>query len=201
MPSSDSKPTQPACGLLLAMAVIAGLALVAVWLGAQHGKLSSENADLRLQREFAELATQTARNQLQERTLVAEGMINELARQLRDSPPDLAHLQIALLHPPTEQAADARATVVWDPVHQVGVLAAENLSVPAAGMEYHLELIDPTQSRPIIGGTLRPGTDGRVRHSFRVAKPGAPLSACMITLVSVGAAAQEADVVVLQGRL
>ncbi|MDB6115894.1 MAG: Anti-sigma-K factor rskA [Lacunisphaera sp.] len=72
------------------------LALAVAWFAQQNAVLRTENTGLRTERELADVACKLARNQLTERSLLAESMINDLGRKLRRSE-DLAHLKVTAL--------------------------------------------------------------------------------------------------------
>jgi hypothetical protein len=179
-------------------AAIAALALTAAWLTRQNLSLRTENESLLTQRRLAEVAYRTAQNQLAERSLLAEGMINDLGQRLHRSE-DLARLDIAELAAPTGTTKEIRAIVVWDADRQTGLLTDAALPATAAGQDYQIWIVDEAYSNPVSGGVFRVATNGPTTTVFKTDQPVKQVTAFTISQKSGDAKAEGS--VVLFGKL
>ena len=149
-------------------AIAAGLALAAVWLGSQNFSLRAENANIQTERQLAETAYKIAKNQLTERSLIAENMINDLGNKLRKSE-DLARLKVTALASLAGNTKQAQVIAVWDPEQQTGLLTMEKLPAirpdrtrPWYSARSTLPSADLTAKVPMIEATIAtpPSTNG-----------------------------------------
>jgi hypothetical protein len=142
----------------LALAVAMALGVTAVWLSWQLEAVRTENTALRTERDLARVSSLALENQLAERTLLAERMINDLGRELREHS-DLTQLKVMVLHPPAENNDESLAVVVWNQQDQAGLLAVEQMPPNNDAQDYQIWIADPAQSEPVNGGLfhLRPG--------------------------------------------
>ncbi len=183
----------------LPLAAAAGFALAVLWLGSQNLKLRSENSDLRTQHELAELAYQSAQGQLQERTLIAETMINDLGKQL-SAQQDLTHLKITALAALAGNTPEARAIAVWDPGLSTGLLTVEKLPVIADNQDYQIWVVDPAYPNPVDGGVFKPGADGKAVLAFKGNQPISSVAAFAISLEKKGGVPKAEGPIVLLGK-
>ena len=165
----------------LPWAAAAALAITATWLASHNLTLQSENDLLRTERQLAEIAYLTAQAQLKERSLVAEGLINDLGRQLRNEL-DLTRLKVTALVSLAGNAPEAQAIAVWDPGRETGLLTVDKLPVIADNQDYQLWVVDPAYPNPVDGGVFKPGADGRVVLTFKGDKPIKSVAAFAISL-------------------
>ena len=146
--------------------VAAVLAVAALWVARQNVSLQQENSKFRTERQLAEVAAHLAQNQLTERTLIAEGMINSLGRKLRGAE-DLARLKVVSLSAPAGHIMEAQVIAVWDPELQAGLLTIEKLPAIAGTQDYQIWIIDPAFPNPVNGGVFHGTADGRVVLAFK----------------------------------
>lgn len=184
----------------LPLAAAAGLAIATVWVGSQNLTLREQNSALRTERELAKLAYQAAQARLQERSLVAESMINDLGRQLREQQ-DLTRLKITALASLAGNTPEARAIAVWDPGRETGLLTVEKLPAIADNQDYQLWVVDPAYPIPVDGGVFRPGADGTVVLTFKGDKPIKSVAAFAISLERKGGVPKAEGPIVLLGKV
>ena len=187
-------------GRWLPLAAAAALAITALWLGSQNRALRQENTTLRTERELAEIAFKTAESQLQERSLIAETMINDLGRQLRDQE-DLTRLKITALASLAGNTAEAKAIAVWDPGRETGLLTVEKLPVIADSQDYQIWVVDPAYPNPVDGGVFKPGADGKAVLAFKGNKPISSVAAFAVSLEKKGGVPKAEGPIVLLGKL
>ena len=184
---------------LLPWAAAAALALSTTWLARQTVVLRDENSNLRTERQLAEVAYQMAQNQLGERSLLAEKMINQLGNQLRHSE-DLARLKITALASLVGNTKEAQVIAVWDPETQTGLLTMEKLPVIAATQDYQIWVVDPAYPNPVDGGVFHVGADGRIVLPFKPAQPVTHAVAFAISLEKKGGVPKAEGTIVLLGK-
>ena len=202
--SAEKRPRLPVPPLFafprwLPLAAAAGLAVATVWLGTQNLSLRGQNATLRTERELAELAYQAAQAQLQERTLLAESMINDLGRQLREQQ-DLTRLKVTALASLAGNTPTAKAIAVWDPGRETGLLTVEQLPAIADNQDYQIWVVDPAYPIPVDGGVFKPGADGRAVLTFHGDKPITTVAAFAISLEKKGGVPKAEGPIVLLGK-
>lgn len=179
--------------------IAAGCALLAVGLGFWIRSLQAANESLRTQHELAEVAHQLTRSQLAERTLVAEGMITELGRDLQRTE-NLARLHIATLAPLPRNLTETRAAVVWDPERQAGLLVVEQLPVVSHEQDYQLWVIDSQSPDSVAAGVFKPDSTGKATLVFQVEKPVRSAAGFAVTLEKARGAARPEGPMVLRGE-
>ncbi len=184
---------------LLPWAAAAALALSTTWLARQTVALRDENSNLRTERQLAEVAYQMAQNQVGERSLLAEKIINQLGDQLRHSE-DLARLKITALASLVGNTKEAQVIAVWDPGQQTGLLTMEKLPVIADTQDYQIWVIDPAYPNPVDGGVFHVAADGRIVLPFKPAQPVAHAAAFAISLEKKGGVPKAEGTIVLLGK-
>ena len=180
-------------------AVAAALALSATWLATQNVTLRSQNANLRSERELAEVAYKMAQSQLSERTLMAERMISSLGEKLRHSE-DLARLKITALASLAGNTKEAQVIAVWDPEQQGGLLTMEKLPAIADNQDYQIWIVDPAYANPVNGGVFHVAADGRVILPFKPDQPVKQAAAFAISLERKGGVPKAEGPIVLLGK-
>lgn len=176
------------------------LTITTAWLATQNLALRSANDALLTQQRLAEVAYATARNQLSERSFLAETMINGLGTRLRRSE-DLGRLKISALTPPAGNTAATQAIAVWDPGQQAGLLTSENLPVLPDSQDYQIWITDPAYRNPVNGGVFHVTTDGHVALAFKPDQPVTNATAFAISREKKGGAPQAEGPIVLSGKL
>jgi hypothetical protein len=126
-PDADPRPPTRRLALILAWLIAAAFALAALWLLGVAFNLRTANNLLETERDLARVSHRLARSELEERTFLAEKIINELQSRGGNAAGDVANLRVALLEPDPTSAPQARVAVVWDPVRATGLLAATQL--------------------------------------------------------------------------
>jgi len=180
-------------------AAAAALAVTATWLAGQNLVLRRETQALRSERELAEVAYKMARNELTQRSLLAENMINDLGGKLRHSE-DLARLKVTALASLAGNTAEAKVIAVWDPEQQTGLLTMEKLPVIADTQDYQIWIVDPQYPNPVNGGVFHVGADGRVALPFRPDQPVVKAAAFAISLEKKGGVPKAEGPIVLLGK-
>lgn len=183
----------------LPLAAAAGLAITTVWLGTQNLSLREQNAALHTERELAELAYRAAQSQLRERTLLAESMITDLGRQLREQQ-DLTRLKVTALASLAGNTPTAQAIAVWDPGRETGLLTIDRLPAIADSQDYQIWVVDPAYPIPVDGGVFKPGADGRAVLTFHGDKPIKSVAAFAISLEKKGGVPKAEGPIVLLGK-
>lgn len=180
-------------------AVAAALALAATWLATQNMSLRNENAALRTGRELAEVAYRMAQNQLSERSLLAENMINDLGNRLRRSE-DLSRLKISALASLAGNTQEAQVIAVWDPGQQAGLLTLEKLPAIADTQDYQIWIVDPAYKDPVNGGVFHVAADGKLTLAFKPDQPVTQAAAFAISLEKKGGVPKAEGPIVLLGK-
>jgi anti-sigma-K factor RskA len=181
-------------------AAAAALALSTTWFATQAFSLRSQNDALRAQQRLDQVAYESTRNQLAERSLVAEHMITELGQRLQRSE-NLARLKVSALASLAGNTAEARAIAVWDPDQQAGLLSFEKLPAIAAEQDYQIWVIDPAYQNPVNGGVFHVSQDGSVSLAFRPDQPVTKATAFAISLEKKGGVPKAEGPIVLLGKL
>lgn len=183
-----------------AWAAAAALAVTTTWLSTQNASLRTENDSLRTQQRLVHIAYETAQNQLAERSLLAESMINDLGTRLRRSE-DLARLKVSALASLAGNTAEAQAIAVWDPDQQAGLLTFEKLPAIADEQDYQIWVIDPSYQNPVNGGVFHVEKDGSVSLAFRPDQPVTKATAFAISLEKKGGVPKAEGPIVLLGKV
>ena len=184
---------------LMPWAIAAGLALAAGWLATQNMALRNQNDSLRTERELAEVAYRMSRNQLTERSLIAERMINDLGNRLRRSE-DLSRLKISALASLAGNTKEAQVIAVWDPSQQAGLLTMEKLPPIADTQDYQVWIVDPAYKDPVNGGVFHVAADGKVVLAFKPDQPVTQAAAFAISLEKKGGVPKAEGTIVLLGK-
>ena len=179
--------------------VAASIAVAATWLGVQNLALRSEVQTLSTERQLAEVAYHMAQNQLSERSLLAENMINDLGQKLRRSE-DLARLKVTALASLAGNTAEAKVIAVWDPDQQTGLLTMEKLPATSDEQDYQIWVVDPAYPNPVNGGVFHVGADGKVALAFKPDQPIAKAAAFAISLEKKGGVPKAEGTIVLLGK-
>jgi anti-sigma-K factor RskA len=184
----------------LAWGAAAALAVTTTWLATQNVSLRTENDELRTQQRLVQIAYEVAQNQLAERSLLAEGMINDLGTRLQRSE-DLARLKVSALASLAGNTAEAQAIAVWDPDQQTGLLTFEKLPAIAAEQDYQIWVIDPAYQNPVNGGVFHVEKAGGVSLAFRPDQPVTKATAFAISLEKKGGVPKAEGPIVLLGKV
>ncbi len=180
-------------------AVAATVAIAALWFARQNILLRDENATLRSERQLAEIARQMAQNQLTERSLLAENMINSLGQKLGRTE-DLARLKVTALASLADNTKEAQVIAVWDPEQQTGLLTVEKLPALPATQDYQIWIVDPAYPNPVNGGVFHVAADGQVALAFKPDQPVTQAAAFAISLEKKGGVPKAEGPIVLLGK-
>jgi len=180
-------------------AIAAALAVAAAWLATQNLALRNENAALASERQLAEIACKMAQNQLGERSLLAESMINDLGNKLRRSE-DLSRLKISALASLAGNTKEAQVIAVWDPGQQTGLLTMEKLPAIADTQDYQIWIVDPAYKDPVNGGVFHVAADGKIALAFKPDQPVTRAAAFAISLEKKGGVPKAEGPIVLLGK-
>ncbi|MDP1578894.1 MAG: anti-sigma factor, partial [Candidatus Didemnitutus sp.] len=182
---------------MLPWALVVMLLGLSGWLASQHMHHRRALTALQSEADFAKLAARTATAQLHERTLIAEGMINQLRTELRPNI-DWPHVQPLLLKSSLSNLSGAQGIALWDQTAQRGLVAIAGLPVVSDAQDYQVWLQLP--SGPVSVGVFKPSSTGNARLVF--SQPVAPntVQSVAITLEAHGGAATPTGPVVLQGH-
>lgn len=176
----------PAAGRALVSWIIfvlaAVFALVALWLDLQVASLRTENTALNTERELADIAFKTAQTQLKERSFVAERLINDLSRQLREKE-DLSRLKVVPLRStPSPGARESTALALWDQAAQNGLLVAVYLPANSGDDDYALWIGGPGGQHPMATRVFHVGEHEVAVLPFAAGKPFQAVASFRITL-------------------
>lgn len=185
---------------LIPWGLAAALAVMTTWLSFQNLSLRVDNDMLLTERRLAEIAYKTASNQLGERSLLAETMINDLGRRLREQE-DLTRLKITALASLAGNTPEAQAIAVWDPGRETGLLTVDKLPSIRDDQDYQIWVVDPTYPNPVDGGVFKPGADGRAVLTFKGNKPIKGAAAFAISLEKKGGVPKAEGPIVLLGKV
>jgi anti-sigma-K factor RskA len=180
-------------------AIAAALAAAATWLATQNRTLRNANAALASERQLAEIACKMAQNQLGERSLLAESMINDLGNKLRRSE-DLSRLKISALASLAGNTKETQVIAVWDPGQQTGLLTMEKLPAIADTQDYQIWIVDPAYKDPVNGGVFHIASDGKVALAFKPDQPVTRAAAFAISLEKKGGVPKAEGPIVLLGK-
>ena len=169
------------------------------WFAQQNAALREENTGLRTERQLAEVAYKMAQNQLTERSLLAESMINDLGNKLRRSE-DLARLKVTALASLAGNTKEAQVIAVWDPAQQAGLLTMEKLPPIADTQDYQIWVVDPAYPNPVNGGVFHVSADGRIALAFKPDQPVAQAAAFAVSLEKKGGVKKAEGTIVLLGK-
>ncbi len=184
---------------LLPWAAAAGLAFAVAWLSFQNLSLRRDNEALRTGRELAETAYRMARNQLAERTLLAERMINDLGLRLARQE-DLTRLKVTALAALAGDTKEAQAIAVWDPEQQTGLLTVEKMPALATWQDYQIWVVDPARENPVSGGVFTVTPGGRATLAFKPDQPVTQATAFAISREKKGGVPKAEGPVLLLGQ-
>ena len=199
-PPAESVPVAPRHpGSRVLLAVTAGFAVAALCLGLQLLKLRAEKVALAAERDLAEAACRIAQTELKERSLIAEGMINELGRLLR-AKEDISHFKVAALTPPAAPDGATGAIAVWDPAQQAGLLVGDKLPANAPDLAYRIWMFDPA-GEAVNCGTFRVSSDPRFVVAFRPERPVIGSATFEVCVDRAGAATASRGPAILAGRM
>lgn len=181
----------------LAPWLLAALALVLAAGTLLFTRASRSQLDLlRIERDLATVSERLMRTEMNERTLLAERMINDLIAESRRA--DLATLQFALLEPARPNAGSAPGILLWTTAPQRATLRVDSLPVLPAANDYQLwQQATPADDATSLG-TFKPDQDGRVGWSL----PGEPAlrgqAEFFVTIEPAGGAARPTGPLVLR---
>ncbi|MBI4624100.1 MAG: anti-sigma factor [Verrucomicrobia bacterium] len=181
-------------------AAAAGLALAAGWVAQLYYISRSEIALLTNQQALAELALQSARNQLEAERLLAQRQLSDLTQQLK-AQGDLANFKITTLASMLNNSPQALAVAVWDPARQEGILQVEKLPALATDRDYQLWVVDPQYPSPVDGGVFTvDARTGAARIPFKSKQPVKTIDAFAVTLERKGGVPKAEGPFVLLGK-
>jgi anti-sigma-K factor RskA len=198
-PATPAKVIPFPVARLIPWAAAAALAVAATWFARQNLALRDENAGLRNEQQLAEVAYKMAKNQLSERSLLAEKMINDLGAKLRHSE-DLARLKVSALASLAGNTKEAQVIAVWDPEQQTGLLTMDKLPAIADSQDYQIWLVDPAYPNPVNAGVFHVGADGKIAVPFKPDLPVKQAAAFAISLEKKGGTKKAEGTIVLLGK-
>lgn len=187
-------------GTVVPWGLAASLVFGLIWLGRENMELRTQNEALATDRRLTEIALRSAKNELTERSLVAETMINNLGRQLRRSE-DLARLKVSALASLAGNTKEAQAIAVWDPDAQAGLLTFDKMPVIADNQDYQIWVVDPAYPNPVNGGVFTVDKDGRASLAFKPDQPVRQAAAFAISLEKKGGVPKAEGPIVLLGKV
>ncbi len=181
-------------------AMAASLVLATGWLTFQILSLHDENEHLQAELRLAEIASQTARNELRQRSLLAEAMIKDLGAQLRRTE-NLTRLKVTALVSLAGNTKEAQAIAVWDSDQQAGLLTFDKLPITDQSQDYQIWVVDPAYPNPVNGGVFHVAKDGSVMLAFKPDQPVRKADAFAISLEKKGGVPKAEGPIVMLGKL
>ncbi len=195
-------PPVPPSGFPFARAIlltlVAALLATVLWFGADILALRAKVAAVETERDLATAAQSLAQSQLKERTLLAEGMINDLHRQMREQS-GLSRLTVVLLAP-SAGSAPAQGVVFWDPHQQTGLLVATQLPVLDGDKVYRAAIIPSNSAEPVGIGTLQPDSSGKAVIDFQLSNSFAGTPKFTVGVVAKNSSLPVPPTIILSGK-
>jgi anti-sigma-K factor RskA len=182
------------------VALAAALVVAVVLLGVSVMRLKTENATLAAERDLEIVACEAAQTKLKERSVVAEGMINELGRQLR-AKDSMSRLTVVALAPNTSASRGPSAIVVWNPTAQSGLLTAGGLPANSDDQDYQVWVTDAGGGNRINAGVFHVGGDGNAALAIKPDRPVPQAAAFAVSLGKKGGNSAVDGPLVLEGKL
>lgn len=152
-------------------ALAAGFAVLAAWSGDLYLQASSRSRLLEAERKLADLAAQSARQELEAQQIVEGRSRADLAAQLAAtrsrldvslarlaelrSQDRLDELRIVTLNSVPGGPSPSLAVVIWDASKQQGMLEVAKLPALGPNQDYQLWAMDPNESGPVDSGVFR----------------------------------------------
>jgi len=103
------------------------------------------------------------------------------------------------LAPSAPAPADAKATVVWQPGRQSGVIRISNLPAPQPGKDYQLWAVDAEHKDPISAGVVRVDKNGVAQIRFKPVEKAEHVKAFAISLEREGGVPKKEGPILLVG--
>jgi len=124
-----------------------------------------------------------------------------LQRQLADirAVDPLMQTTFYTLAPSAPAPADAKATVVWQPRRQSGVIRISNLPAPQPGKDYQLWVVDAEHKDPISAGIVRVDKNGVAQIRFKPVEKAEHVKAFAISLEREGGVPKKEGPILLVG--
>jgi anti-sigma-K factor RskA len=124
-----------------------------------------------------------------------------LERQLTDirAADPLMQTTFFTLAPSAPAPADAKATVVWQPGRQSGVIRISNLPAPQPGKDYQLWAVDAEHKDPISAGVVRVDKNGIAQVRFKPVEKAEHVKAFAISLEREGGVPRKEGPILLVG--
>lgn len=104
-----------------------------------------------------------------------------------------------MLAPSAPAPADAKATVVWQPGRQSGVIRISNLPAPQPGKDYQLWAVDAEHKDPISAGVVRVDKNGVAQIRFKPVEKAEHVKAFAISLEREGGVPKKEGPILLVG--
>jgi anti-sigma-K factor RskA len=152
---------------------------------------------------------QSALASLRLKAAEAEQAVAALTQKDADSQKELAALKqknllsevkIATLRAQVSKFQQTNAVVIWDPGLRSGVLQLDKLPPPAAGKDYQLWVIDPSNPLPVSAGVLSVPSVGLIRTSFHPAQTVQSAAAFAISVEKSGGSMKPEGQIILIGK-
>lgn len=158
------------------LAIAAACAFAAVWLNLKVATLEVEIQGLTTERDLADVSLRAAQTQLHQRSLVAEGMINDLGRQLRAHDP-WTPLTVRVLT--GDNHTSPFATVVWNSETRSALLVSEQFPPNPAADDYVVWVVRGSDA-PAAVHHFHQATQGPIRESWTFPE-GPPVARFFVT--------------------
>lgn len=196
---SSSKDANFSFFKVLPWIIAAGSIAAFLWVGLRQQALRAENEVLQTRQAAAELARRVIDAQLQERTLIAEEMINHLGASLRQTGNPLL-FKVAHLAPTLANLPLAQGSAIWDPATSTGLLLASGLPAVGPDQNYQVWLTDLNEDHTVSGGVFQPDFAGRATVVFTGGQPIAESTVFAVSLEKKDSAGARAGPTVLQSQ-
>jgi anti-sigma-K factor RskA len=107
---------------------------------------------------------------------------------------------VTLGAPSPDQPTTAKATVVWNPGQQTGVITIDNMPPAGPGRDYQLWAVDANHKDPINAGLIRIDPNGVTRVRFKPDQSATQIKAFAISLEREGGVPKREGPIVLIGK-
>jgi anti-sigma-K factor RskA len=166
--TSERQPARVLLFPFVPWAVAACFALIAGLMGQLYFAARARSQVLEDERRLADVALQTLRNSIEAERIVSSKEIQQLKAAA-----DMANMKVAMLTSQMQQAPQAEAVAVWNPMTQQGMIRAAHLPMPQPDRDYEAWYVfADAKAPPISAGLVHvdPGS-GEATVDLRAHKP------------------------------
>ncbi|HEY4299461.1 MAG TPA: anti-sigma factor [Candidatus Didemnitutus sp.] len=144
------------------MGLAAACVFAVAWLELKVATVQSELEGMTVERDLTDVALRSVQTQLRQRSLIAEGMINDLGHELRARDP-LARLSVQLLA--GDENGNLLAVTITDPATRRGLFYSKQMPANPPGDDYMI-WAEKADAVPVAIASFHAPTKGAIRQPF-----------------------------------